>query len=706
MALGYLRRPEATGECFVSDSDKDPGTRLYRTGDLVRWTADGTLVFVGRSDDQVKIRGFRVEPEETTQVLDGLDGVRRAVVAGLRRGNGEAYLAAYVEPSAPVGPGEEERRTFAARLTGELAARLPDYLVPRAWRIVDALPLNANGKLDRSRLPDPDLVTAVPTAPHTDGTDGAARNAPSAPAPGDNDRADVGRRLRELWAEEFGIDPRRIGPDDSFFDLGGHSITAMRLVNRVREELGAEYPMLGFYQEPTLRAMTDRLSGAAGPSAAVRGGPATEQQTRFAQLHAAHASPQVFNVALRIDLSGKLDVDALGAALNALVDRHESLRTRLVRDGDDGGADAAGSWRQEVLEPRPVDLVVEDLTGLPEPGRRDAVRSAATAATETPLYPFEGDVFRLRLLRTDEEEWTLLLVLHHCVCDGWAVSILLRELAALYGAARAGAGHNLPSDPPQQVEYAHWQIEQDGREVARKTDYWLRELDGAPFTSGLPTDRPRTGTLSGRGGTVAFTVPANVRAAVEQLAKQHATTPFVVTAAALGRLLARKSGQSDVLMNISYANRERRAFEALVACLATGFALRVRDAADGDFASLTDRVARTALLGMDHAMPPRRVAPAMRERTGVEIPSGLPVGFAYQSSLETDVDLPGLTTSVQDIAADAARTELIVVLTPTRDVLEGVVEYSADLWDRWTVETWAEEYVSLLREEVGEALDA
>ncbi|WP_448316599.1 MupA/Atu3671 family FMN-dependent luciferase-like monooxygenase [Streptomyces sp. CO7] len=721
LALGYHGLPDLTADRFTTDPPGvsaagggaagvgTPDCRFYRTGDQVRWTPEGRLEFVGRLDDQVKIRGFRVEPEETARTLGELAGVARAAVLGLRRGNGEAYLAAYVEPDHAPGDDRARREAFAGRLAAELAARLPDHLVPRAWRIVPALPLTGTGKLDRDALPAPDLVT--PAVRPADTADPVRAVEPAGPGsvepagPGSGvEPADAGagagggveRRLRALWAEEFGLAPERLGPDAHFFDLGGHSLSAMRLVNRVREEWGDDFPMVAFYQEPTLGAMAARLTGS-GTTLALREGPATEPQTRFAELHAAHDRPQVFNVGLRITLQGTLDEDALRRATDALVERHEALRTRLVRDAD-------GAWRQEVLAPRPVDLPVEDLTGLSGPDREAALRRAAEGAVETPLDPFTGKVLSVALSRSGAQERTLLLVLHHCACDGWSVSMLLRELAVLYRAFVDGTDHGLPP-APQQIEYAHRQAERDAATLERRLDHWLRELEGADFSATVPPDRARPTVLSGRGDTVTFTVPAEVRTGVQRLAAQRGTTPFAVTAAALGRTIARGGAASDVLLNISYANRQSRDDEALVACTVTGFTLRVRDAAAGSFADLVDRVSLTALRGMDHALPARRIAPVMRERTGAEMPTGLPLGFAYQSSLDTELSLPGITASVEDLAPAAARTEFIVALTPAGDVLEGAVEYSSDLWNRETVESWTDEYVGVLRASVREALD-
>ncbi|MDT0458780.1 amino acid adenylation domain-containing protein [Streptomyces sp. DSM 41527] len=704
VALGYLHRPEFTEERFLPDPDGGPAARLYRTGDLVRWTTDGKLEFRGRTDDQVKIRGFRIEPEEVARVLNGLDGVREAAVLTRRNERDEAYLAAYAVPADPVGEAPDDRQAFADLMADELAARLPEYLVPRAWQVLTELPLTGNGKLDRAKLSPPGLVAAAPRRerPATGEETGARPGTGIEPGP----RTDLERRIRELWAAEFALDADDIAADASFFDLGGHSITAMRLVNRVREEFGTEYPMVRFYQEPTLRAMTSSLTGEPGergPSGADHGSgtverraPATEQQARFASVHARHPLPQVFNVAMRIAFSGALDVAALRTALTRLTERHEGLRTRLAEDGE--------GWQQEVLRPRPVDLPVEDLTARPPQERDAALARAGAEAAETPLDPVGGVPMTLRLLRTGEKTWVLLFALHHALCDGWSVSLLLRELAALYTAAMTGVPHTLTPVPYQPIPYAQWQRDHaDAAADERKLEFWLRQLDGVPFGVDLPLDRPRPTTASGQGGMVMFTVPSDVRTAVEQLARQRGTTPFVVTAAALGRMLSQKSGQPDVLFNISYANRERRDFESLVACATTGFALRVRKGADGPFASLTDQVARTTVECIDQVMPVRRIAPVMRERKGITMPDQLAVGFAYQSSLETGIALPGLTTTVEDLAPAASRTDLTVGLVPTGDVLAGFMEYSADLWERTTIEGWARDYVELLGEEVRQA---
>lgn len=704
VATGYLDRPDLTAERFVDDPLGAEG-RMYRTGDLVRWNGSGALEFRGRTDDQVKIRGYRVEPEEVSRTLNGLPGVGEAVVVSRLNRRGEAQLAAFVVPAGPAGRPQE----VADRLTEELAGRLPDHLVPHAWEVLPALPLSGNGKLDRAALPAPSLVTATAAPPPGPATAPVVRPAAA--------RTDVGARLRQLWAEEFEVDVTAIGPDASFFDLGGHSITAIRLSNRVRETFGVEYPIARFYAEPTLKAMAAYLAGGDDPGEAdgtpgdrgdgrdswdtgseVLGrAPVTAQQSSFIGRHRTHPQPQVYNVAMRLTFTGELDVPALRTALTGLVSRHEALRTRFVQAKD------TGEWWQEALRPRPVELEEEDLTAAPAPEAEAGRVAAETAATPFDIRAELAPVFRL--LRTGGDRWELLFVLHHSACDGWSVSVLLRELAALYRAAATGVPHGLSEHVPQPSEYARWQRERSHtQDKGRLIDYWSRELKGAPFGASLPLDRPRPDAPTGDGDVVLFTVGRKTRADLEELARRRRTTPFVVTATAMATLLSGLTDEPDVVLGISHANRERREFEALAACTVSSFTLRVRGGDAESFGALVDQVARSTVEAIDHAAPIRAMTAELGAAWGTEVPDKLPFGFQYQSSLETDIELPGVTTAVEDLVVPGARSEFNFGLIPTGDVLSGYVEYSTDLWDRATVEAWTTAYVGLLGRETAAAL--
>ncbi len=709
LADGYLHRPQLTGERFVpgpTAGADDRTQRLYRTGDLVRWTDGGTLEFCGRTDDQVKIRGFRVEPEEVTAALHGLDEVRHAVVLTHRNRRGEAFLAGYVVPTGPVGSTGADRQAYADLVAQRLTESLPEYLVPRAWAVLTELPLSGNGKLDRSALPEPRIVTAVtdppgPLAPAT-----AARSAVEGARPA---RPRVQERLRRLWGEAFDIAADAIGADSSFFALGGHSISAIHLVNRVQEEFDTEYPVVRFYQDPTFGAMAAYLSGdrTEQDEAVVARAPVTLQQRNFIAGHRRHPLPQVYNVAMRITFTGPLDVAALSAVLSALVERHWSLRTRYVQDssGQAGPGQESDQWWQEILAARPVELTVEDLTAWPRQQRDVELQRVSAEVTDTPFDLDRAMVPVLRLLRTGESTWVLLLVLHHSTCDAWAVSLLLRDLAALYTAAVTGEPSGLPATVPQPTDYALWQRDNPSQGPGgRAIRYWLRALQGAALRTEPPLDCPRPHAPSGRGRTVTFTVPAQVRRSVEALARQCRTTPFAVTAAAAGVLLSRLSGQPEIVVSVPYAGRDQRPFVSLAACAGAAFLLRIRTGAARSFSTLVEQVAGTSIEGIGHIMPTREVLDALRTQDGDDVPEAVRFGFQYQNSLEVDLDLPGLDVAVEDLATDAALGDFNLGLVPAGDVLAGYLQYSADLWDHDTVEDWTRHYVELLAEEVRRAL--
>jgi iturin family lipopeptide synthetase A len=424
-----------------------------------------------------------------------------------------------------------------------------------------------------------------------------------------------------------------------------------------------------------------------------RRAPATFQQRRLIASQQVHGVPQVFNVAMRITFRGPLNVTALRAALSALVARHESLRTRYTLADDE--------WCQEVLRPRPVDLGVHDLTTLPYDARDAEIERVSARLADAPFDLRTGPEPVFRLLRAENLRWVLLFVLHHGSCDGWGLSVLLKDFAALYAAEASGRPDGLER-PMQPAEYALWQRD---KPVAgeRRLAYWSRQLEGARFGVDLPTDRPRPSALSGRGDVVPFRVSAEVRTQTEACAQRHGTTPFAVTAAAYGILLSRLSGQQDVVVSVPYANREQRAHENLVACTATAFGLRIRVAEAKSFSALVEAVARDTASAISNIMPMSEIAAG----TGNEdIAGGLEIGFQYRNAVETEVEFPGMTVVVEELAVPAARREFSVELIPTGDVLSGHVEYSTDLWDRETIEQWVDAYRELLREVVTDAVSA
>jgi amino acid adenylation domain-containing protein len=625
VAAGYLGRADETAAVFVDA----PQGRCYRTGDLGRWRGDGTLEFLGRRDDQVKIRGFRVEPGETQRVLADLPGVRDAAVVTRSGPAGEPELVAYVVL---------DTGTAADSLAPRLGTLLPHYLVPHQWVAVDRLPVTAHGKLDRRRLPDPGAADRPGAAPDT----------PAELA------------LHELYCAAVGRDP--VPVDRSFFALGGHSLSAVRLLNRIRERFGRAPSMTEFFREPTIRALARRLGTAAVACTA----PLTTAQRRLWRRHHQRVDPAVYNVAHRVDLAGDLDEDALRRAVEALVHRHAALRVRV--------AEHDGTLVQEVLAPAPVPLPVDDLgdTGDTGAGRWCADLAAAPFALETaPLH-------RFRLARLGGGRWVLVVVLHHVVCDGVSLGILWEELAELYTAARQGRDPDLPPAVPH-TGYARW--EQAGPSPQRRAElvrYWRTALSGVDIVPALPADRPRPAAVSGRGAVHESVLPDEIVAGVAALAAERGGTPYAVLATAFATWLAGVCGTESVALATSSANRAGAEFERVVGLVGDAVLVPVRDAAVEEF--------QAALYGaLDHQDLPldEVVAAVAPDRVDRQFPTVL---FTVVTTPPPRLALPGVESRTSGLVVPGvARTELYVRVDGNRVHWE----YSTDLFTETTVTGWA-----------------
>ncbi|MFC9249370.1 MupA/Atu3671 family FMN-dependent luciferase-like monooxygenase [Streptomyces sp. NPDC057136] len=532
---------------------------------------------------------------------------------------------------------------------------------------------------------------------------------PAGNAEGDTEgeaAGDTETALRAVW--ESVLDVRGFSDTTNFFDLGGNSIAAIRLVNRVRDALGVDYPMADFFSDATLRAMTRQLTQA--PETLVDRAPVSDQQARMIAGHHSVPHSEVWNVPTRITFTGRLDPDALRSALAEVIARHHSLRTRFVQDpggvqDPDGVQDPGGAWWQEVLPPTPLDLPVEDLTGLP-PGERQERADALCRETAGSSFDLARPALpKLRLLRVEEDRWALMFVLHHITADGWSLSLLLAEIAALYTAAAAGVPHGLAAPGAQPTEYARRQRAQHDPETeARRAAHCAAYLDGVPSAVPVPTDHPRPTALSGLGDTIRGEASGELRAAVEAFASSLHTTPFAVAATVLGVFLTRLSGEPDILLSVPYANREGTAYESLVAMTSTAVMVRVRlDSANPgeSCAELAVRTGAGAMGAMAHVLPTARIMQAMRDAGAEHVPDRVPHVLAFQNSVDTDIEIPGLGVEVEDLAPLLSRSELCFGLAPRRDPAMGYrtfLEFSADLWNRDTAAQLLTGYTDLLAE--------
>ncbi|MEU6072786.1 amino acid adenylation domain-containing protein [Micromonospora sp. NPDC047074] len=663
VARGYLRRPGLTAARFVADPYGPAGDRMYRTGDRVRLAADGCLEFVGRIDHQVKIRGHRVELGEIEAAAEELPGIARTVVVLRADRPGHQQLTAYVVPLAGAEPDAGRMRTL-------LAERLPQHMVPHTVLLLDALPQTPNGKVDRAALPSPGPVAQAGTV---------------APRSVDEER------LCDLFAELLGVP--RVGATDDFFALGGDSLLAIRLISRIRGELGGELEVREFFDAPTARQVCGRLrhplSARSGPARTERPTrlPLSSAQRRLWFLNRLEARTGTYNVPLRLRLRGPLDRPALEAALADLVARHEPLRTRYPEDGGE-------PW-QEIVPPaaaRPA-LPVTVCASTAEAAQ---VANAFFAdgfelATDLPL--------RARLLRVGPVQHELLLVVHHISFDGLSTTPLTRDLIAAYRARTDGAAPAYRELPLQYADYALWQQrlldhpEDPASPAGAPLRYWQSVLKGAPEELELPFDRPRPARASYGGATITIEADSGLHHELAELARSTGASVYMAFQALLGALLTRLGAGTDLPIGCPVAGRDDAELENLVGFFANTLVLRTDTSGDPDFRTLLMRVRDADLAALAHREVPfelvvETVAPS---RSLARHPL-FQVLLVSQGTAQASYELGELDMELEEAPNGTAKFDLSVSYTerlaPNRKPsgLDITIEYATDLFDRATVE--------------------
>jgi amino acid adenylation domain-containing protein len=655
LARGYTGRPGLTAERFLPNAHGEAGARLYRTGDLARYGDDGTIELLGRIDHQLKIRGLRIEPGEIETALRRHPAVQRAVVVA-RADGGERRLVAYLVPAEGAAlPGAGELRELLRRT-------LPDYMVPAAYVALERLPLSPNGKVDRARLPAP--PEQAERAPFV---------APRTPAEA---------ALAQIWGEVLGAD--QVGAHDDFFALGGQSLAAARVAARVRERLGVQLALGEFFRVPTLSDLAAAVELAAGPAHAgdapiprVEGDgpfPLSFAQERLWFLDRLQPDSAFYNIATALRIRGALDAAALERALGEVARRHEALRTRFVETG--------GAPVQRIEPFAGFTLPAADLTG----GGADEVRLRARAEASRPFDLAAGPPFRAALLRTAHDEHLLVVTMHHVVGDGWSTGILLRELAALYGAFAAGREPSPAPPAARYADYAAWQREQlRGDEVERQLAYWRERLSGAPEIIDLPADHPRPAVQSYRGGRERLELSPALAARLRGLARREGVSLYMVLLGAFQVLLSRWGAGDDVVVGSPVAGRTHPAVEGTVGFFANTLALRTDLSGDPAFGEVLRRVRAAAVGALEHQdVPFERLVQALRPARSLGHSPLAQVLFALQENDRAPA-LPGLDVEEVDVDLDTSRSDLVLQVTPRGGVLRCEAEYALDLFEPGTI---------------------
>ncbi|TGD89793.1 non-ribosomal peptide synthetase [Mycolicibacterium sp. CH28] len=665
LARGYLGRPGLSADRFVADPF-EPG-RMYRTGDVVARRPDGNVEFLGRSDDQVKIRGYRVEPAEVQAVLATHPRVRHAAVIARPdpATSGSHRLVGYV-----VTGGSEDGSTDAieivAQLRTHLKAALPAYMVPSSIAVINEIPLTDNGKLDVRALPD-----VAPRGPDTTGR-----------AP----QSATEETLCGLFAEVLGVE--RVGVDDDFFDLGGHSLLSIRLLNRVRTVLSATVSLRDVFDTPTVGELAARLDTRTAESvrpplvAADRPPhiPVSPAQERLLILDRLGGTGAAYNYPLVFRVSGAMDLDALRGAVNAVVDRHESLRTVFI--------ESDGTLYQRILPAgtavpvRIVDCPADDL----DESIAALVEYRFDLAAEIPV--------RVTVLRSDPEDCTIVVLLHHITTDEWSDAPFLTDLNRAY---RDG-GTPLPPLEVHYADYTLWHRQLVAGVEADQRSFWARTLAGAPDELALPTDRPRPARPSGAGGTVHVTVPTETVAALRNLAADRHMSMVMVLHAGLAVLLHRLGGGTDIVVGTPVAGRDEAVLNEVIGFFVNTVVLRTDVSGNPDFDELLARVRDADLAAFAHQdLPFERLVEDLNPPrvTGRNPLFNVFLGYHLRDGAPTE--MLGLPTRWYEPPATAAMFDLGFTLIDERGGAGTIMaEYSADLFDEATVRGLAHRLVAVL----------
>ncbi|WP_371360197.1 non-ribosomal peptide synthetase [Pseudomonas sp. KT_2_4] len=664
LARGYLGRAGLTAERFVADPLGAAGTRLYRTGDRARWNADGVLEYLGRLDQQVKLRGFRVEPEEIEARLLAQAGIAQAVV--LVR---DAQLIGYYTADAEL---DEQRVKIA------LAAELPEYMVPALLMRLDAMPLSPSGKLDRRALPEPVWQTREHVEPHTP----------------------LQLHIAAIWREVLGLP--RIGLRDDFFALGGHSLLATQIISRTRQACDVELPLRTLFEASELGDFAEQVgliqaAGQRNQQTAIakvdrsQPVPLSYSQQRMWFLWQMEPDSPAYNVGGMVRLRGVLDVGRFEAALQALIMRHETLRTTFPS--------VDGVACQKVSAQTNVRMGWQDFSALNEPQRQQRLQQLADVEAHTPFNLETGPLLRACLVKAGEQEHYLVLTLHHIVTEGWAMDIFARELSALYEAFIDERDSPLPTLPVQYLDYSVWQRQwMEAGERQRQLDYWTAQLGNEHPLLELPGDRPRPPVQSHRGELYRFDLSDELAARVRAFNAQHGLTLFMTMTATLAVLLYRYSGQTDLRIGAPVANRIRPESEGLIGAFLNTQVLRCQLTGQMRVSELFEQVRHTVIEGQSHQdlpfdhlvealQPPRSAAynPLFQVMCNVQ-------RWEFQQSRQ----LAGMTVEYLANDARATKFDLNLEVTDLDHRLGCCLTYSTDLFDEPRIARMAEHWRNLL----------
>jgi len=676
---GYVNRPDLTEAVFIDDPfNSDPHAKLYKTGDLTQLRPDGAIDFLGRIDTQVKLRGFRIELAEIETVVMTHPAVSEAVV--VVNGEGvEQQLTVYFVCSTAID---------AEQLRQHIADRLPEYMVPALYMALEAIPQLPNGKVDRRSLPQPDrrqLLSSDYRAPETQ----------------------TEKALADIWSNLLEVE--QVGLHDDFFALGGHSLKAVQVVSRARNQLSLEIPFNWLFEIPTIGQIAARLDA---NSAEIQAKPTLPlvpigrddrlalsfAQERLWFVDQLEGASELYNIPFGLRLLGQLNIDVLEWALQEIVRRHEVLRSKIILN-------EKGEPEQKITNASLV-LGRETVRGSAEQCSAELSDWARQEANT--VFSLSDDIKIRALLvavHVDNTEpyHTLFITPHHIASDGWSEFIFGQELGALYLDGCEGVESSLPQLPVQYADYAAWQRAWlDDARLGEQLTYWQQQLASVPPLLEVPTDRPRPAQQEFNGDTLGFKVPAALTKQLRLLGGERGATLYMTMLCAFKVLLARYSGEQDIVVGSPIANRQQEEIESLIGFFVNTLVLRSEIASESTFDELLDQVRETTLAAYQHQdVPFEKLVETLQPTRSLSYSPLFQVMFQFQNIPEFDLEMHGLNIEWLDLSEAAARFDLTMTLAESGDEIKGWLNYNTDLFDASTIERMAGHFAVLLESIVG-----
>lgn len=667
VASGYWNRPALTAERFLPNPfSRSWGERMYRTGDLVRWRNHGELEYLGRVDHQVKIRGYRIEPGEIEAVLSQCELVRENAVT-VQENAGDQRLVAYIEP-------RDEASTTPAKLREYLQQRLPAYMTPSEFVLLENLPKTPNGKIDRNALPKPKPRRESGARPQ-------------------NESEEI---IAGIWAQILNL--KEVGRDKDFFELGGHSLSATQVMSHIREVFQIELPLSILFETPTVQGLALKVAGRtkneSPPIQSVpRDGrlPLSLAQERLWFQSKYETDPSLYNVAVALKLTGQVNIAALQWSLQEVVSRHEILRTSFPE------VDGVAAQRIAPALEIPISI-----SSVPAAELAGAMRSKAREPFDVRL----GPLVRFSLLQLSDQESILMAVLHHIVCDGWSLGVLLQELTTLYNSFSEASGVLLPSLPIQYADFAWWQREYlQSAALLQQLEYWKGQLKGTEPLE-LPSDWPRPGKPSVAGATETALLSQPLVDKLKSFSQVQGVTLFMTLLTGFKILLYRYTSRCDFTVGTAIANRNRPEVEPLIGLFVNTLVLRTPFAQAIPISGLLAQVRKTALDAyLNQDLPFDRLVGVLAPERDPRISPLFQVLFVLQNAPLPHEGWKGLKAEPMVLDTATSKFDLSLILRETaHGSIEALVEYRTELFARETMQRLLQHMQVLLESITGNAL--